>query len=164
MVIVGKIRQFLMKQYWKKHNSQTTNNFNRCCPVKASNPGVWDKLYAADNNKSQHSSNRQAKQSHFVFVGSELFLIVFEAAFQQNLFEFVKDLWNPSSTDGLHPNPKCTSNHSHFPWILHYLPTGTICKKVYLFDSACLACSSNHFCVCLLVHVTLRVHYFFTLS
>ena len=56
-------------------------------------PRVFDVLDATDNIKLWHSSNMQAKKSCFVFVGSELCLIMFEAAFQF-FFEFRNDVWN----------------------------------------------------------------------
>ena len=52
MAFVGKMGQFLMKQDLKHHRLQITNNDNQFYPMKASNPGVWDALDAADKNKS----------------------------------------------------------------------------------------------------------------
>ena len=61
--------------------SQAANNDNGNCPVKASKEGAWDTLYATENNKLRHSSERQAKQSHLVFVELELWLIVLADSF-----------------------------------------------------------------------------------
>ena len=94
MLIVGKTGQKWNETRLKIITNNKEQTRQSMLPSESFNPKVLRCIGCCRQQQVVTQFKQVSQAIAFCFVGSELFLIAFEAAFQKCLFEFTNDVWN----------------------------------------------------------------------